>query len=165
MKSDLNTFEDFAFMGQEWIENNTDLNTIVIPGIYGKAANDVTTNKPESVLDSDGFVLLTFTHRRKSYTTQSSNFIVQMMVTNSKGVFYRYKSDGGWNAWYEFARIIDVFTMNGWITTETDLNTLMTPGIYAKSQGDVSYNTPSEVEGTAAYVLVTLTHRNKSIIT
>lgn len=90
------SFPDSLNPKSSLIVNGTDLNTVLVPGLYYAAGNNKCTNLPDNV---DGFGL-TVKRISNGYYYQE---LVSANTTKTTGcVFYRIYNDKTWTMWYTY---------------------------------------------------------------
>lgn len=147
---------DHAWKTDAILSSNTDLNTVTTSGIYRGGAGSTYTNLPE---DAAGSAWLMFVIEQTT-----SDVVVQMLIKYAQtsgdmfAIYTRFLSGSPatWKAWdtgYSKDLLINVWRTDGIIPGGTDLDTILTPGIYRGGQGQTYTNAPLSGVGFILFVI------------
>ena len=185
LQNGYNSLSNSAFEVQGWLTDGTNLDDVIVPGIYAKSVDTTVLNEPEGI-GTTSYIFVVLTHRPKG-TVSENNFKGQILITAGNRFYFRQRSTDGWGNWKEISnsevesRLSEIetnaselsnrietvsnasFSLNGWLASGTDLNDITIPGIYAKSVDTTVLNEPEGI-GTTSYIFVVLTHRPKGTV-
>lgn len=138
-----------AVVARSGIADNTDMDTIIQPGMYHKAASVPVLNAPPNSASRARIVV---------FSGGSSIAVVQVWaVTATARIWYRAKSaiNSEWTTWERLigkneldssieTALSTTFTLRSTIEANTDMDTITQPGMYYKPGNTALINAPNE---------------------
>lgn len=133
----LDALENTNFNQFGYIENNTDLNSLVVSGYYTILSNRTLSNAPSDYSGSTALLII-----YASVSTNSNSLIYQVYVNFTKNTISQRVKAVNASVWESWRTIHDGFRELGVLDTETDLNTLDAQGFYTILSNRILTNAP-----------------------
>ena len=147
----LDVLESDSIIKRGWLADNTDLDTILTPGMYWKSNTISVSHAPEEAGNAYNLVVV---NTGDIYQT------CQIILPYGSGnMFYRfYSNQTTFGNWIKLPNYDDAIAKRGTLADNTDLDTILTPGMYWKNNSISVSHAPEEAGN--AYNLVVVNSGN-----